>query len=175
MFTFTLNLNTRSISEVLFFIFRIQTMTEQKEMYRFFSIVIFLHHLFFLHFANQNTHAPVSSPFSPIPILSISFLAGSRLQHGLELSRHAYVFLLLAHNTLDGGRQAAGVPGEDQGVAVLAAAVLLQCAAGVGDGVVVIVGVDHPVVVAWPDRQRERGSKVKFEMHNCVSVCVCVL
>lgn len=85
-------------------------------------------------------------------LLSVSFLAGSRLQHRLELSRHADVLLLLAHNTLDGGWQAAGVPGEDQGIAVLAAAILLQRAAGIGDGVVVVVGVDHPVIVAWLGR-----------------------
>lgn len=81
--------------------------------------------------------------------LLISFdLAGSRLQDRLELSGHADVFLLLADDTLDGGRKATGVPGEDKGIPVLTAAVILQGAAGVGDGVVVVVGVDHPVVVA---------------------------
>lgn len=87
----------------------------------------------------------VAPPSPPSPRRS----AGSGLQDGLELSRHADLVLLLTDDALDGGGQAAGVPGEDEGVAVLAGAVLLQGAAGVGDGVVVVVGVDHPVVVTW--------------------------
>ena len=87
-----------------------------------------------------------------------SFLgAGSRLQDWLELAGHADLLLLLADDALDGGGQAAGVPGEDQGVAVLAAAVVLQGAAGVGDGVVVIVSVNDPVVVTW---RQERGERL---------------
>lgn len=82
-------------------------------------------------------------------LLPPSPLAGSGLQDGLKLPGHADVLLLLTDDALDGGRQAPGVPGEDQGIAVLAASVVLQGAAGVGDGVVVVVGVDHPVVVAW--------------------------
>lgn len=69
------------------------------------------------------------------------------MQDRLELSGHADVILLLADDALDGGRKATGVPGEDEGVAVLTAAVIFQGAAGVGDGVVVVVGVNHPVVV----------------------------
>lgn len=88
--------------------------------------------------------------------------AGAGLQDGLELSRHADLILFLTDDALDGGGQAAGVPGEDEGVAVLAGAVLLQGAAGVGDGVVVVVGVNHPVVVTWTGRD------------GGVSVCVCV-
>lgn len=79
------------------------------------------------------------------------FLASSRLQDRLELSGHADVILFLTHNALDGGGQATGVSGEDEGVAVFAAAVFLQGAAGVGDGVVVVVGVNHPVVVTWSE------------------------
>ena len=67
----------------------------------------------------------------------------------MKLSSHADFLLFLTDSALDGGGQAAGVPGEDKGIAVLAAAILLQGAAGVSDGVVVIVGVDHPVVVTW--------------------------
>ncbi len=70
----------------------------------------------------------------------------------MELSSHADILLFLTDDALDGGWQAAGVPGEDKGIAVLAAAVLLQGAAGIGDGVVVVVGVNHPVVVTWLDR-----------------------
>jgi len=82
-------------------------------------------------------------------------LAGSRLQHWLELSRHADVFLLLTDDALDAGRQPAGVPGKHDAVAVVAAAIFLQGAAGVGDGVIVVVGVDHPVVVTWLERKEE--------------------
>lgn len=85
-----------------------------------------------------------SSLFFLIPFDS----AGSRLQDRLELSSHADVVLLLADDTLDGGRKATGVPGKDKGVAVLTAAVFFQGTAGVGDGVVVVVCVNHPVVVA---------------------------
>lgn len=88
-------------------------------------------------------------------------LAGPRLQDRLKLSGHADVLLFLTDNALDGGGQATGVPGEDKGVAVLAAAILLQGAAGVGDGVVVVVGVNHPVVVTWFDRKGERLASVK--------------
>ena len=63
------------------------------------------------------------------------------------VSHHAELLLLLPHEPLDGRGHAAGVTGEDQGVAVITAPVLLQRAAGVGDGVVVVVRVDHPVVV----------------------------
>lgn len=93
---------------------------------------------------------------SALPLYSLfPSLAGSGLQDGLKLSGHADIILFLTDDALDGGRQAPGVPGEDKGVAVLAAAVVLQGAAGVGDGVVVIVGVNHPVVVAWLDREGE--------------------
>lgn len=88
-------------------------------------------------------------------LLPPSPLAGSGLQDGLKLPGHADVLLLLTDNALDGGRQASGIPGEDQGVAVLAASIVLQGAAGVGDGVVVVVGVDHPVVVTWWMERRE--------------------
>lgn len=81
--------------------------------------------------------------------LSFFSLAGSRLQHRLELPGHADVILLLTDHALDGGREASGVPGEDEGITVLTAAILLLGAAGVGDGIVVIVGVNHPVVVTW--------------------------
>ena len=90
-------------------------------------------------------HAPAL-----LTVFSLSLsLAGSRLQDGLKLSSHADILLFLTHDTLDGRRQAPGVPGEDEGVAIFAAAILFQGAAGVGDGVVVVVGVDYPVVVAW--------------------------
>lgn len=69
------------------------------------------------------------------------------LQHRLELPRHADLLLLLSDQPLDRRGEAARVAGEDQRVAVLAAPVLPQDAAGVGDGVVVVVGVDDPVVV----------------------------
>lgn len=69
------------------------------------------------------------------------------MQDGFELSRQADFLLFLPHNALDGWGQAAGVTGEHNGVAVITGAVVFQCAACVGDGVVVIVGVDDPVVV----------------------------
>lgn len=69
------------------------------------------------------------------------------LQDGLELAGHADLLLLLADNALDGRGQATGVAGEDQGIAVLAGAIVLQGAAGIGDGIVVIVGVNDPVVI----------------------------
>lgn len=174
IFMFTFKLNLRSNSEVLFFFSNAQTMTEQK-MDRSFSLMFFLllHHLWFFALRHPEytcTLSSFSSSFNPAPILSVSSLAGSGLQHGLELSCHADFLLLLAHNALDGGRQATGVPGEDQGVAVLAAAVLLQRAAGVGDGVVVVVGVDHPVVVAWSGKRAREHGEV---LHSLVCICVC--
>lgn len=82
-------------------------------------------------------------------------LAGSRLQYRLKLSGHADVFLLLADDTLDGRRQATGVSGKHEGIAIVTAAIVFQGAAGIGDGVVVVVGVNHPVVVTWLDRKGE--------------------
>lgn len=75
----------------------------------------------------------------------------------MKLPSHADIFLFLTDDALDGGRQATGVSGEDEGVAVLAAAVVLQGAAGVGDGIVVVVCVDHPVVVTCLGRKGEVG------------------
>ena len=102
-----------------------------------------------------------SHSFSPPRSLSASHslslsLAGSRLQNRLELSGQADVILFLTDDALDGWRQATGVPGEDDGVAVIAATIFLHGAAGVGDGVVVIVGVDHPVVVTCFKKGKER-------------------
>lgn len=77
------------------------------------------------------------------------------LQYRLELSGHAYFLLFLAHDSLDGRREATGVAGEDQGIAVFAASILLQSAAGIGDGVVVIVCVNDPVVVTYKSRQKD--------------------
>lgn len=114
------------------------------------SLILFLTHFTPDHPAQPSPLAPALLPHTPQPSPRRS--AGSRLQDGLELSRHADLVLFLTDDALDGGGQAAGVPGEDEGVAVLAGAVLLQGAAGVGDGVVVVVGVDHPVVVTWLGR-----------------------
>lgn len=69
------------------------------------------------------------------------------LKHGLELSGHADFLLFLPDDSLDGWWKATGVAREDQRVAVLAASVLPQCATGIGDGVVVVVCVNDPVVV----------------------------
>lgn len=77
------------------------------------------------------------------------------MQDRLKLSGHADFILFLTDHALEGGRQATRVPGENKGVAVLAAAIILQSAAGVGDGIVVIVSVDHPVVVTWLERKGE--------------------
>ena len=88
-------------------------------------------------------------PSAPRSLCQLHVMDGEHtgLQHRLELSSHADLLLLLADEFLDGGREAAGVTREDQGVAVLAASIVLHAAAGVGDGVVVIVGVNDPVVV----------------------------
>lgn len=109
-----------------------------------------------------------SSLFLLIPFDS----AGSRLQDRLELSSHADIVLLLADDTLDGGRKATGVPGKDKGVAVLTAAVFFQGTAGVGDGVVVVVCVNHPVVVAWViERRSVRRNEGIKEIYGRVQVC----
>ncbi|KAG7223928.1 hypothetical protein INR49_015184 [Caranx melampygus] len=68
----------------------------------------------------------------------VIFDASSRLQDRLELSGHADILLFLTHDALNGGGQATGVPGEDEGIAVFAAAIFFQGAAGIGDGVVVV-------------------------------------
>lgn len=100
-------------------------------------------------------------------------LAGSRLQDGLELSSHADVVLFLTDNALNGRRQATGVPGEDKGVAVIAAAIFFQGTAGIGDGVVVIVSVNHPVVVALFGKIREsiRGKNSRGQRKNVMMCC----
>lgn len=73
----------------------------------------------------------------------------------MKLPCHADIVLFLTNDALDGRRQAAWVPGENKGVAILATAIILQSAAGIGDGIVVIVGVNHPVVVTWLERKGE--------------------
>ena len=77
------------------------------------------------------------------------------LQHRLELSSHADFLLFLADDSLDGRWEATGVAGEDQGIAVLTASILLQGAASIGDGIVVIVCVNDPIVVTWKSREQE--------------------
>lgn len=74
-------------------------------------------------------------------------LLHTSLKHGLELSSHADFLLFLPDDSLDGWREAAGVAREDQCVAILTASVLSQCTTGIGDGVVVVVCVNYPVVV----------------------------
>ena len=51
--------------------------------------------------------------------------------------------------------QAGGMAREHEGVAVQAGAVAVHHSAGVVDGVVVVVGGDHPVVVIWEGGERE--------------------
>lgn len=105
--------------------------------------------------------------------LNVTHWAHTGLQHRLELSGHADLLLFLADDSLDGGGEAAGVAWEDQGVAVVAASILLQGAAGVRDGVVVVVRVDDPVVVTWKSRQQEVSlSCVCVRPRVCVCVCV---
>ena len=131
----------RFLCHLMFFLFSI-----------FFFFLTLCIHPFILHII---TLTRTLSVFSLSALFTPSFsLAGSGLQDGLELSGHADVLLLLTDDALDGWWQATGVPGEDEGIAVLAAAVLFQGAAGVGDGVVVIVGVDHPIVVTWLDKKK---------------------
>lgn len=62
-------------------------------------------------------------------------------------AQQAQVLLFLLDDALVLGPQAGGVAGEDEGVAVEAGAVSVDLSAGVVDGVVIVVGVDHPVVV----------------------------
>lgn len=114
------------------------------------------------------------NPVAPRLLCQLDVMEWERtgLQHRLEISSHADLLLLLADEFLDGGREAAGVTWEDQRVAVLAAPVVLHAAAGVGEGVVVIVGVNDPVVVTWQS-QEEEVSLDCVEM-ICVYVCVCV-
>lgn len=59
----------------------------------------------------------------------------------------ADVYLLLLDDGLILGPQAGQVAREYKGVAVQTSAVVVHLSAGVVDGVVVIVGVDHPVVI----------------------------
>lgn len=65
----------------------------------------------------------------------------------MKLADHADFLLFLADDPLDGGGEAAGVAGEEQGVSVVAASIVLQGAASVGEGVVLVVCVNDPVVV----------------------------
>lgn len=59
----------------------------------------------------------------------------------------AQLRLLLLDDALVLGPQAGQVAREYEGVAVQTRAIVVDVSAGVVDGVVVIVGVDHPVVV----------------------------
>lgn len=81
-------------------------------------------------------------------------LRRTRLQHGLELTSHADLVLFLAHDALDRGGQATGVAWEYESVAVITCAVVLQGAASVGDSVVVVIGVNDPVVVTCMDNKQ---------------------
>lgn len=153
-----------------------------------FSLLSFVYFLYLsIHCTLYTTYTPSChkctlslSPllaFEPLRLHPISppSSAGSGLQDGLKLSGHADILLLLTDGALDGGRQAPGVPGEDESVAVLAAAVVLQGAAGVGDGVVFVVGVDHPVVVAWLDRKgafRECEAETRRYERDVRGMCV---
>lgn len=62
-------------------------------------------------------------------------------------AQQAELRLLLHHAGLVLRPQAGRVAGEDEGVAVQASAVGVYLPAGVVDGVVVVVGVDHPMVI----------------------------
>lgn len=62
-------------------------------------------------------------------------------------AQEADLLFLLGDNLLVLGPQSLGVTGEDEGITVQAGAVIVDLSAGVVDGVVVVVGVDHPMVV----------------------------
>lgn len=75
-------------------------------------------------------------------------------------AQQADVLFLLGDDALVLRPQALFAAGEDEGVAVYASAVVSHLSAGVVDGVVVIVGVNHPMVVIWVQRQGEdRGGE----------------
>lgn len=78
--------------------------------------------------------------------------------------------LLLLDDALVLGPQARWVAREDEGVAVQTRAVVVHMSAGVVDGVVVIVGVDHPVVVVC---ERERTSVKVKKPNGCFSSQPC--
>lgn len=67
-------------------------------------------------------------------------------------AQKAEVQLLLVDDALVLRPQTGRVTGEYEGVAVQAGAVLVYQSAGVVDGVVIVVGVDDPVLIIW-----ERG------------------
>lgn len=79
----------------------------------------------------------------------------------------AEAYLLLLDDALILSPQAGQVAREYKGVAVQTRAVVTHVSAGVVDGVVVIVGVDHPVVVVCERQTRRfyscvRAIKVSF-------------
>lgn len=71
------------------------------------------------------------------------------------------------------GPQAGQVAREDKGVAVQTRAVVVHLSAGVVDGVVVIVGVDHPVVVVcergicWNMRSKQGDFLSQCSWNQC--------
>lgn len=69
-------------------------------------------------------------------------------------AQQAELPLLLDHDVLVLCPQAVKVTGEDERVAVQTRAVKVELPAGIVDGVVVVVGVDHPVVVVWEAHRR---------------------
>ena len=72
-------------------------------------------------------------------------------------AEEADLLFLVCDNLLVLGPQASGVTGEDEGVSVQAGAVQVNLSAGVVDGVVVVVGVNDPVVIVYVE---ERGDRI---------------
>ena len=74
-------------------------------------------------------------------------------------AQEAEVLFLLGDDLLVLGPQSGGVAREDEGVPVQAGAVIVQLPAGVVDGVVVVVGVNHPVVVVCTQSTQKKENK----------------
>lgn len=80
-------------------------------------------------------------------------------------AQQAEVRLLLDDFALVLRPQADGMTGEYEGVAVQAGAVRVYLSAGVVDGVVLIVGVNHPMVIVC-ERRREGAKEREFFYFN---------
>lgn len=89
--------------------------------------------------------------------LNVVITTPTSVSNASVFAEEADLLFLVCDNLLVFGPQAGGVTGEDEGVSVQAGAVQVNLSAGVVDGVVVIVGVNDPVVIVYVE---ERGDRI---------------
>lgn len=65
------------------------------------------------------------------------------------------LLLLLCHSRLVLSPQTIWMTGEDKGIAIEAGAISVHLSAGIVHGIIVIIGIDDPVVIIWWDSQKQ--------------------